>query len=201
MAVIWFVSLCKIMVKNKIRKSLLEQGQLLSNEFVLKANSKIQSAVIKKIDIQSSENILLYFPYKKEVTLDLLIKEFKKYSINIYMPRIISHIEMKFNLFGETNSFTKNKYGITELDNQDFLDPLAFDLMFIPFVGVDINGHRLGYGGGYFDRALQNLKKDKNKILIIGLGYEYQVLKESFGEAHDIKYDIVMTEKDIHSFK
>ena len=36
MAVIWFVSLCKIMVKNKIRKSLLEQGQLLSDEFVLK---------------------------------------------------------------------------------------------------------------------------------------------------------------------
>ena len=188
-------------MKNKIRKSLLEQGQLLSNEFVLKANSKIQSAVIKKIDIQSSENILLYFPYKKEVTLDLLIKEFKKYSINIYMPRIISNIEMKFNLFGETNSFTKNKYGIRELDNQDFLHPLAFDLMFIPFVGVNINGHRLGYGGGYFDRALQNLKKDKNKILIIGLGYEYQVLKESFGEAHDIQYDIVITEKDIHSFK
>ena len=99
------------------------------------------------------------------------------------------------------NACTKNKYGITELDNEDFLDPIAFDLMFIPFVGVDINGHRLGYGSGYFDRALQNLKKDKNKILIIGLGYEYQVSKESFGEAHDIKYDIVITEKDIHSFK
>ena len=189
------------MVKNKIRKSLLEQGQLLSNEFVLKANSKIQSAAIKKIDIQSHKNILLYFPYKKEVTLNHLIQKLKKYSIDIYMPRIISDIKMKFNLFGENNSFTKNKYGITELDNEDFLDPIAFDLMFIPFVGVDINGHRLGYGSGYFDRALQNLKKDKNKILIIGLGYEYQVLKESFGEAHDIKYDIVMTEKDIHSFK
>ena len=87
------------MVKNKIRKSLLEQGQLLSNEFILKANSKIQSVAINKIDIRSSKNILLYFPYKKEVALDFLIQELKKYSPNIYMPRIISDIKMKFNLF------------------------------------------------------------------------------------------------------
>ena len=189
------------MVKNKIRKSLLEQGQLLSNEFILKANSKIQSVAINKIDIRSSKNILLYFPYKKEVALDFLIQELKKYSPNIYMPRIISDIKMKFNLFEENNAFTKNKYGIIELDNQNFLDPMAFDLMFIPFVGVDANGYRLGYGGGYFDRALQNLKKEKNTVLIVGLGYGYQILKESFGESHDIQYDIVITEKDIHRFK
>jgi len=189
------------MVKNKIRKSLLEQGQLLSNEFILKANSKIQSVAINKIDIRSSKNILLYFPYKKEVALDFLIQELKKYSPNIYMPRIISDIKMKFNLFEDNNAFTKNKYGIIELDNQNFLDPMAFDLMFIPFVGVDANGYRLGYGGGYFDRALQNLKKEKNTVLIVGLGYGYQILKESFGENHDIQYDIVITEKDIHRFK
>ena len=191
----------KIIVKNKIRKSLLEQGQLLSNEFILKANSKIQSVAINKIDIRSSKNILLYFPYKKEVALDFLIQELKKYSPNIYMPRIISDIKMKFNLFEDNNAFTKNKYGIIELDNQNFLDPMAFDLMFIPFVGVDANGYRLGYGGGYFDRALQNLKKEKNTVLIVGLGYGYQILKESFGENHDIRYDIVITEKDIHRFK
>ena len=67
------------MVKNLIRKSLLEQGQLLSKNFTQKADIDIQNAAIKHLDIRSSKNILLYFPYKNEVTLEIISQEFKKY--------------------------------------------------------------------------------------------------------------------------
>ena len=59
------------MVKNKITKSLLDQGQLLSDNFLLKTNSKIQKSAVKEIDIESSKNTLLYSPYKTEVKLNL----------------------------------------------------------------------------------------------------------------------------------
>ena len=55
--------------------------------------------------------------------------------------------------------------------------------MFIPFVGVDLNGFRLGYGGGYFDRALSNIDYHKEKPLVI-VSYEYQLLDDDFGEPH-----------------
>ena len=200
MAVIWFVASVLTIVKNKIRKSLLGQGRLLSKEFILDTNLKIQSVAINNIDIQSSQNILLYFPYRNEISLDVLTKEINKYSINIYMPRIISDKKMKFNLFGENYPLTINKYGITELSNENYIDPVCLDLMFIPFVGIDINGYRLGYGGGYFDRALKRYTENKKRPLIIGLGYEYQISEESFGEFHDIKYDIAITENNIHRF-
>jgi 5-formyltetrahydrofolate cyclo-ligase len=64
---------------------------------------------------------------------------------------------MKFNLYTSEYSLDKNKYGITEVDNEEYLEPHLFDAMFIPFVGVDVNGYRIGYGGGYFDRALSGL--------------------------------------------
>ena len=64
---------------------------------------------------------------------------------------------------------------------------------------MDNAGYRLGYGGGYFDRALEGL--NKNKPILIGLGYDYQVSEKSFGEPHDIRYDIVITENNIHRFK
>ena len=38
----------------------------------------------------------------------------------------------------------KNKYGINEVKNEDYLDSVSFDLMFIPFVGVDKGGYRIG---------------------------------------------------------
>ena len=72
--------------------------------------------------------------------------------------------------------------------------------MFIPFVGVDKCGYRLGYGGGYFDRSLGNISFTEKKPIIVGLGYDFQVLEEDFAESHDLKYDIVITQTRIHSY-
>ena len=84
--------------------------------------------------------------------------------------------------------------------SEDFIDPFSFDTMFIPLVGVDINGCRLGYGGGYFDRSLEVLKGTNERPLIVGLGYDYQVSEEVYGEKHDLKYDLVITERRVLSF-
>ena len=187
-------------VKNLIRKSLLEQGQLLSKDFIIKANTDIQTSAIKLLDIQLCKNILLYFPYKNEVTLEMISEEIKKYKNKIFMPRIVSTNELKFNLLTENAIIEKNKYGINEVKNEDYLDSASFNLMFIPFVGVDKGGHRLGYGGGYFDRSLGNISSTGKDPIIVGLGYDFQVLEEDFAESHDLKYDIVITQTRIHSY-
>ena len=189
------------MLKNNIRKSLLEQGQLLSDKFFLEADLIIQRSVIEKINIETSKNNLLYFPFRKEAKLDLLIKEINRHQNNIYIPRIFENKKMKFNLLKENSILKKNKFGINEIMSEDFIAPFLFDTMFIPFVGVDINGHRIGYGGGYFDRALSSLRHTKGKKpLIIGLGYDYQILDKKLSEPHDLKYDLVATESRILSY-
>lgn len=188
------------MDKKNIRKLLLEQGELLSNKFISDANQKIQSVLMSEIDIKESKNNLLYFPFRKEVALDLITSELKKHANKIYMPCIISKKIMRFNLLKEDSILKKNKFGINEIISQDFIDPFLFDTMFIPFVGVDRNGCRLGYGGGFFDRALSKMNISKIKPLIIGLGYDFQIVDEEFGEPHDIKYDLVITETNILSY-
>tara|TARA_B100001250_G_C19752898_1_gene768656 strand:- start:927 stop:1496 length:570 start_codon:yes stop_codon:yes gene_type:complete len=188
------------MLKNKIRKSLLEQGQLFPNDFFSERDLKIQQIAISKIDIKSSINNLLYFPYKKEIKINLLVDTINKYSNNIYMPKIFPEKILKFNLFSKDSILKKNKYGIEEIENESYLDPLLFNTMFIPFVGVDKNGTRLGYGGGYFDRALEKINSSSHKPLIVGMGYDYQIVDDFFGEDHDIRYDIVITESHILSY-
>ena len=103
------------MVKNKIRKSLLEQGQLLSRNFIKDTNQNIQNIVLNEIDVKSSKNTLLYFPYKNEISVELIIEELWKYSNNIYMPKIVSDNELKFNLLKRLEVLEKNKYGIKEI--------------------------------------------------------------------------------------
>jgi len=188
------------MVKNKIRKSLLEQGQLLSKKNISKINSVVQNSVINNINLSSSKNNLLYFPYRNEIKTNQIISELKKYSNNIYMPKILSDVEMKFNLFSNTDLLKENKYGIKEVINDKFLNSSHFDTMFVPLVGVDKNGSRLGYGSGYFDRAMSEMIKEKNKPLVVGMCFDYQVIDQEFGESHDMKYDVIFTETRILSF-
>ena len=189
------------MVKDKIRKSLLEQGLTLSSQSIDQLSTQVQKNIIESLDLSKMKNVLLYFPYKLEIKTNLLHHELDKYSHNIYMPKIFPENVIKFNLFTSEYSLTKNKYGITEVDNEEYLEPHLFDAMFIPFVGVDINGFRIGYGGGYFDRALSSLMDSNHrKPLIIGLGYDYQILSKNLAEPHDLRYHKVITESRILSY-
>ena len=189
------------MVKDKIRKSLLEQGLTLSSQSIDQLNNQIQKNIIESLDLSKMNNVLLYFPYKQEIKTNLLHQELIKYSHNIYMPKIFPERIMKFNLYTSEYSLVKNKYGITEVDNEEYLEPSFFDAMFIPFVGVDVNGYRIGYGGGYFDRALTGLMgANHSKPLIIGLGYDYQILSKNLAEPHDLRYHKVITESRMLSY-
>ena len=189
------------MVKNKIRKSLLEQGLTLSSQSIDQLSTQVQKNIIESLDLSKMKNVLLYFPYKQEIKINLLHQELIKYSHNIYVPKIFPERIMKFNLYTSEYSLVKNKYGITEVDNKEYLEPHFFDAMFIPFVGVDLNGYRIGYGGGYFDRTLAGLMgSSHSKPLIIGLGYDYQILSKNLAEPHDLRYHKVVTESRMLSY-
>jgi 5-formyltetrahydrofolate cyclo-ligase len=90
------------MEKNKIRKFLLEKGHALSEEFISNSNKAIQVAALEMLDISHIKNILLYSPFRKEVRLDLLLKELNKTSTNIYLPKILPNKNMCFNLLEES---------------------------------------------------------------------------------------------------
>ena len=188
------------MVKNIIRKSLFKQGQLLSKSDIEELDYNIQKNVLNEIDVKSSKNTLLYFPYKNEIAIDQILSELIKHSNNIYMPKIVSKNKLRFNIYQDGESLKKNKYGIKEAVNENYIDPKMLNTMFIPFVGVDKNGYRLGYGGGFFDRTLEKLKSEKDRPLFVGLGYDFQILDKCFGRSHDIKYDVVITESRVLSY-
>ena len=184
-------------MKSILRKSYLSTSKKLKKNFILDSSSLIQNALMKEISSLNLKNVLIYSPYKFEISLDIVVKELKKKSIGLYLPKIFPNKKMAFNDFNETHDLLPNKYGILESDSDYYLHIDQFDLLIIPFLSVDRDGFRLGYGGGYFDRALEKILK---KPAIIGIGYEYQIYTESFSEPHDIKYDCVITEERIHRF-
>ncbi|MCV2877145.1 5-formyltetrahydrofolate cyclo-ligase [Rhodobacteraceae bacterium XHP0102] len=72
------------------------------------------------------------------------------------------------------------------------------DILIVPLVGFDPHGQRLGYGGGFYDRSLAQLRAANPRLRAIGLAYEAQRLPHLPTEATDQPLDLVVTEAAIH---
>ena len=94
----------------------------------------------------------------------------------------------------------KNKYDIYEPSDGDAINSIEHEIIIIPTVGVDKNGYRLGYGGGYYDRYLESIHKGNKRPLLIGLIYDFQFIEDSIEEVHDIRLDVVFSETQSKNF-
>ena len=92
-----------------------------------------------------------------------------------------------------------NRLGIAEPQVTEFLGSRWLDVVFLPLVGFDRSGVRLGSGGGFYDRALafRQLRSVWRAPRLIGLAYAFQELASIGAAAHDVLMDAVVTEEGV----
>lgn len=79
-------------------------------------------------------------------------------------------------------------------DRRRPVPPHTLDAVLVPGVAFDRQGHRLGYGGGHFDRLLARVRPD---TVVVGVAFDVQVVDAVPHEAHDVPVDVVVTESGI----
>jgi 5-formyltetrahydrofolate cyclo-ligase len=79
----------------------------------------------------------------------------------------------------------------------------ALQLIFVPLVGFDVRGNRLGMGAGYYDRALafRRRREHWDGPRLIGIAHSCQQVDAIDPTPTDIPLDAVVTERDIHVFR
>jgi 5-formyltetrahydrofolate cyclo-ligase len=187
----WFLILK--LVKNKYRHAVLQQRKSLSDQEHLALSQTIQENFLQSISLSGIKNIALYMPASNEVSLGLLNKEasiYNKISIPVVKPdKQLQFIKPKIDC-----KFALNQFNILEPTEGIEVEVNSHDLIIVPSVGVDKNGFRLGYGGGYYDRVFADHQSSLKKPLLIGLLFSFQKINDAFGESHDMKFDHVFTE-------
>lgn len=101
------------------------------------------------------------------------------------------------------NVMTLNRYGIPEPSDARPLRAQQLDVLFVPLVGFDGHGHRLGMGGGYYDATLAYRKRHRlwKKPLLIGVGFECQRVTRLPHDPWDAPLDAVLTERQLVFFQ
>jgi 5-formyltetrahydrofolate cyclo-ligase len=122
----------------------------------------------------------------------------------LYLPRIADHRrqQMVFTLETSATPLIPNRYGIPEPAPGKAIRAAALSIVFMPLLGFDARGTRLGSGGGYYDRlfAFRRRRTQWHRPLLVGVAYRCQQLPYIQPADHDVPLDALVSEDGVTYF-
>ena len=153
---------------------------------------------LDKLSIWRLKHYHIFISISKYNELDTssIINKLKSEQKIIIVPKI-SNNELVHIAINDQTEFSINEYGIKEPNNGNHFIIENLDLIFIPLLAYDLEGHRVGYGKGYYDRFLKLTNKSSLKI---GLSFFDPINKIQDIDDNDVKLDYCITPTQVHKF-
>jgi len=183
--------------KPQLRTELRRRRAELELEFRQAAEQQISLFAQSLPQWAAAQHIALYCDIGNEAATGKLATTCRAQGKNLYLPVLQDNGQLQFALWTDAEELLPNSLGIGEPPATASRHTTSeLDIIFLPLVGWDRSGGRLGMGGGYYDRTLA----DVTGPLLIGLAYSIQELDRIPGDSWDIALDGVLTETGIHMF-
>lgn len=176
--------------KKELRKQIKEKVQKLSKEYCKDADSKVAQKLFQQTQYKNAKIIFIYVGKENEINTTDIIKTMLKHNKIVVIPKCVSKTEMKVYRINKLEDLTEGMFKILEpkVSCKEVLKE-DIDLTILPCCTVDKYKNRLGFGRGYYDRFLENLKVCK--IVLIR---EQIMIKKVPTDKNDIPVDIIITE-------
>lgn len=148
-------------------------------------SQKISDILINSTEYKESKAVFCYISFNKEIDTFSILNNAVKNKI-LAVP-VIKNNEMICAKIDTLNNLEKNKYGIYEPKKYAEIDKDIIDLAVVPALAFNSFGYRLGYGGGYYDRFLQDFKG-----IGVGLVLKEFIVDTLATEEHDLPVDKII---------
>jgi 5-formyltetrahydrofolate cyclo-ligase len=122
----------------------------------------------------------------------------------VYLPRIHDYRQHRM-LFAPESAMParRNRHGILEPSTQKSISARALSIVFMPVLGFDARGARLGSGAGYYDRlfAFRRHRHSWHRPLLVGIAYRCQEVEGIDLQQHDVLMDALVSEEGVRYFR
>ncbi len=144
--------------------------------------------------------IALYVALRSEVDLTPLIELARRRGCEIYLPRIESARARTMRFVRIGAGLRRGRFSITEPLGHATIKPTFLQVIVLPTLGVDRRGVRLGYGAGYYDRALQFRRHRRawRGPKLVAAVFDAQRVDTIPAEPHDVPVDAIVAASGIH---
>lgn len=185
--------------KAELRRHMQGKRRLLTSLEQHTAASMITERLLQQPEYRQAQHIAFYMNFNAEISTQSLLWHALKLGKSCYLPIVTSTHRLQFIKVDSQSSLHKNRYGILE-PNQTHANTRRagqFDLVLVPLVAFDAALHRVGMGGGYYDRTFA-MKNRLERPCLVGLGYDFQRVNKLPHSDLDVSLDMVVTEKRLY---
>lgn len=193
--------------KQELRLQLREARSSIPNQQRDKAAIDLCNNVAQLSYFPKAKKVALYQTHDNEISTLPLLNYALAQGKHCFLPVLLvdPHQKLAFASYNPETPLVNNRYGIPEpeLNFSSITRLVDLDIIFVPLVGFDSNGRRLGRGGGFYDATFADLHKSNiNKWpKLVGLGYSCQHVDEIPADTWDWQLDAIVTESNIFDLR
>lgn len=177
-----------------MNKSSLRHEAIRHRDFIDPVEDNPEDAVqifLESVKPEKRQIISAYWPKGREFDCRPVLDEIMKIGCVCALPVVKKNLRvLSFARWSEGDELVAGAFDVMEPAKKDFITP---DIVIVPMLAFDRHGYRLGYGGGYYDATLIDLR-EKHDVMAVGMAYGQQaVLFNLPREEHDQPLDWIIT--------
>ncbi|MCE5191541.1 MAG: 5-formyltetrahydrofolate cyclo-ligase [Actinomycetia bacterium] len=155
------------------------------------ASHAVTEAVLGLPEMAVARAVLVYGSMPEEVDTTELIEALWNRHVRVALPRVQARGELRLHWYEPHHELCTGAYGLTEPSPEAPVAlPSQMDIVVVPGVAFDLQCHRLGLGGGYYDALLAHMR---GSVVTVGVAFDEQVTPLVPCGDHDEPVDILVT--------
>ncbi|TWG98002.1 5-formyltetrahydrofolate cyclo-ligase [Mesorhizobium sp. J18] len=181
-------------LKRQLRAEALSRRDALDPVWRVEASLGIAEAA-DSFEIEPGQIVSGFWPMRSEVDIRPLMAALRDRGARLCLPAIIDKTTIVFRELVRGAEMVEMSFGTKgPAEGAEILNP---SLMLIPLAAFDGRGHRIGYGGGYYDRAIERLRRKGHAPRLVGVAFDCQEVERVPDEGHDIIIPEMLTESGL----
>ena len=187
----------KMTDKTKLRKHFAKIRKNIPQDDIKRFSRQACDLFLQKITSEKNDIIALYHPINNEINPLALSQG----ATSTCLPIIVKpNSPLAFRAWKDGDKLTHNDIFKTNEPCLNTCEALP-TIMIVPTLAFDRRGHRLGYGGGFYDRTIHAFKDNGHKLTTVGLAYSCQQTDDDLPDGEfDHLLDYIITEKEVIKF-
>jgi 5-formyltetrahydrofolate cyclo-ligase len=190
--------------RQELRRTLRQRRAALDAQQRDAAAGRIASHVAHTRWLRGARPIGLYAAVGYEVDTRPLSDLARAHHCPLYLPRICDYRGHRMQFVRQSVApAVPNRHGILEPRGHDTIAPWALSIVFLPLLGFDAHGTRLGSGAGYYDRlfSFRLHRRQWHRPLMVGIAYCSQEVPFIEPQTHDVPLDALVSEDGVRYFR
>lgn len=185
-------------LKRELRRAALARRDALDPSWRIEASLEMAGTARERIAVEPGAIVSGFWPMRSEVDVRPLMFALREHGARLCLPAILDRTTIVFRELVRGAALVDMGFGTTGPGEEaETLDP---SIMLVPLAAFDSRGHRIGYGAGYYDRAIARLSSAGRAPRLVGIAFDCQEVSEVPDEPHDVIVPEILTESGLRRF-